>query len=247
MPPAASSSSSSSRARANGACSRHDDVHVDLRLRVLRVVEVEQRLVADDPDRDRGDGSGQRPTEPETLERAAGRNVRPRDRSAARAAVGLQDVAVDPQRALAECLEIRHGAQRPPDQALDLDGPPAEPPARRLALRAIAGRRGQQRVLGGQPTAALAVEPARHALLHGRGAQHLRLPLREEHRSVWLLEEVGLELERAQLVRPAGVGAHQAAAVSSASSTRSTSSIGSWRKRAPSARKTSGSPVVRNR
>ena len=44
------------------------------------------------------------------------------DRGAARAAVGLEHVAVDPDRALAERLEVDHAAQRAADQALDLDG-----------------------------------------------------------------------------------------------------------------------------
>ena len=38
----------------------HDDVQVDVGARVLRVVEVEQRLAADDPERDRRDRARER-------------------------------------------------------------------------------------------------------------------------------------------------------------------------------------------
>ena len=63
-----------------------------------------------------------------------------------------------------------------------------------------------------------------------------------------LLEEVRHDLELAQLVvAPAALAIHAASASSSASATNSTSSIGSWRKRAPIVRKVSGSPVVRKR
>src|SRR5437868_1832427 len=92
------------------AVAGHDDVHVDFGLRVLRVVEVEQRLTVHDADGDRCDGSRERARQAEAVERAPSRHVRTRDRGAARAAVRLQHVAVDPQRALAERLEIRHPA-----------------------------------------------------------------------------------------------------------------------------------------
>src|SRR5919199_1890663 len=94
----------------------HDDVHVDLRPRILRVVEVQEDLALDDRDR---------------------------DRRAPRAAVRLEDIAVDPQRALAERLEVRHRPESPPDQPLDLDRAPALPAARGLALGPLP-RRGRQ-------------------------------------------------------------------------------------------------------
>ena len=47
------------------------------------------------------------------------------DAGRARAAVGLQHVAVDDDLALAEQRHVARGAQRPTDQALDLDRAPA--------------------------------------------------------------------------------------------------------------------------
>src|SRR5436853_610800 len=74
------------------------------------------------------------------------------DRGAARPAVGLEDVAVEVDGALAERLEVDDGANGSPDQALDLDGAAALLPARRLPLGALARRRRQQRALRREPT-----------------------------------------------------------------------------------------------
>jgi len=60
--------------------------------------------------------------ETEAIERALRCDVRTGDRSAARAAVCLQDVAVEIDGALAKRLEVDHAAQRPTDQPLDLNG-----------------------------------------------------------------------------------------------------------------------------
>ena len=51
------------------AVAAHDDVEVDLGARVLRVVEVEERLAVDDPERDARDRVGQRLPEAEAVER----------------------------------------------------------------------------------------------------------------------------------------------------------------------------------
>src|SRR6266480_4459332 len=100
---------------------RHHDVQVDIRARVLDVVEVEQRVTVDDADGDGGDGAGERLREPEPVERALSGDVRAADRRAAGAAVGLEDVAVEVHGSLAERLEVDDGANGAADQALDLD------------------------------------------------------------------------------------------------------------------------------
>ena len=147
MPPAASSSSRSSDALPNGVCSAvactsissplagHDHVHVDLGAAVLDVRQVEQRLAVDDADRHRGDRVAQRhprqraARRPAAGRRAVQRHVAAADRRAAGAAVGLDHVAVDPDRALAERGEVDHRPQRPADQPLDLDRAPVLLPA----------------------------------------------------------------------------------------------------------------------
>src|SRR5262249_44614124 len=171
------------------------------------------------------------------------------DRRALGAAVGRQDVAVEPQRPLAECLEVGDSANRAADQPLDVDGPASLLAARRLPLDALAGRRREQRVLRRDPATALVAEPARNVLLDHGGAQHLRPPLRDHYRAVRVLEVVGLEDDLPQLIRLPAVfaPAHAAASSSVATVTCSTSRTGSWRKRCPSSRNASGSPVVRKR
>src|SRR6266550_1516688 len=227
----------------------HHDVHVGVGARVLAVVEVEQGCALHDADRDGGDRVPERAREAEAVERAHRGDVCAADRRAARPAVGLEDVAVEPQRPLAECLEVGDRAHGAADQPLDLDRPPLLLAARSLPLDALPGRRRQERVLRRDPAAALLAEPARHLLLDHRRAEHLRPPLRDHDRAVRVLEVVGLEGDPAELVRlpPALARAHAVAPSSVATVTCSTSRTGSWRKRRPSSRKASGSPVVRKR
>ena len=66
------------------------------------------------------------------VERQHQRDERAGDRRRARAAVGLNDVAVERDRPLAELLEPRHRAQRAADQALNLLRAAADLARRRL-------------------------------------------------------------------------------------------------------------------
>src|SRR5438552_4927609 len=79
------------------AVARHDDVHVHLRLRVLRVVEIEQRVAVDDSDGHRSHRPTQCLREPEPVQRSPRRDIGTRDRGAPSPTVGLQHVAVDPK------------------------------------------------------------------------------------------------------------------------------------------------------
>ena len=227
-PRAARSSSPSSRSRSNGtrsavACtstSRPSPVMTTFMStsarRVLRVVEVEQRLAVDDADRDRGDRARERLREPEAVERALRRDVRAADRGAARAAVGLEDVAVEPDRPLAERLEVDDRAHRAADQPLDLDRPPALLAARGLALGALAGRRRagastRRSSSRGPSRAASAARPPRSTPCRGRAScPATRAPSRAAARGSRVDD-----LERPQLVGPAPVLARHAAACSS--------------------------------
>ena len=57
----------------------------------------------------------------------------PGDRRAACAAVGLEHIAVEPERPLAERLEVADRAERTADEPLDLDRPPVRTAARDTA------------------------------------------------------------------------------------------------------------------
>jgi hypothetical protein len=62
-----------------------------------------------------------------------------RDRRRACAAVGLDHVAVDPDRSFAKLLQFRDRSQRPADQALDLLRASADLSGARLTLRPRGG------------------------------------------------------------------------------------------------------------
>src|SRR4051794_40728590 len=234
------------------AVAGHDHVGVDLRGRVLGIVEVEQRGAIDDPARDRGDRAGQRELGELALvdQAAAGeleRDVAAGDRGAAGAAVGLEDVAVDVDGALAERLEVDDAADRAADQALDLDGAAVGAALGDVALLAVAGGGGEHPVLGGQPAAALAGHPARDGLLHGGGADHARLAARDQRAAGRRAHEVRVDRDRPEVGRPAAAAALAAhAAALWRRSTCSTGPSGICRKRVPSAENASTSPVDRN-
>src|SRR5207344_876072 len=97
-----------------------------------------------------------------------------RDRGGARAAVRLEHVAVEPERPLAEVLQVVAAADRPADEPLDLDRAALLAPGARLAAHPLAGGRGEHPVFGRQPALALALEPARDPVLDRGRAQHAR-------------------------------------------------------------------------
>ena len=196
---------------------RHDDVHVDLGGRVLRVVEVEQR------------------TRPSTIptETAAtcrwARAARAR-RAASASATQTPEIAavrVPPSASSTSqssqtvrspsASMLVGGAERAPDQPLDLDRPPLL--LARRSPRAACGspvEPGQHAVLGRDPALAAARQPAGDALLDRRGAQHARPPERDERRAVRLLEEAGTISSARSLVAPPAARASRPSATAHA-------------------------------
>ena len=123
------------------------------------------------------------------------------DRGGAGAAVGLDDVAVDGDLALAERLQVDHGAQAAPDQALDLDRAAALLAGRGLAPGALGGRARQHAVFGGDPAAPLALEPGRQPVLQRGGHQHVGVAEFHEAGAFGVFHHAALERDGAQLVR----------------------------------------------
>jgi hypothetical protein len=106
-----------------------DDVHVGLGPYVLLVAQVEEGDSVDDADGDGGDSAGERLAAglDELLALGPGDGVGEGDVGAgdgggAGAAVGLEDVAVEDDGVLAECLVVDDGAQGAADEAGDLVG-----------------------------------------------------------------------------------------------------------------------------
>src|SRR5207247_8875707 len=102
------------------------------------------------------------------------------DGGAASAAVGLEHVAVEPERALAERLEVDHRAHSTADQALDLDRASLLTPSPCLTLGPLAGGGGQKRVLGRHPTRAPTGQPAWNSLVDRRRAEDPRAALGQQ-------------------------------------------------------------------
>jgi hypothetical protein len=129
------------------------------------------------------------------------------DRRGAGAAVGLEHVAVERDRALAEEREVEHAAQRPADQALDLLRAAALLAARRFAVAAGVGGARQHAVLGGDPALAAAALVRRHLVLDRGGAQHAGVAEGDEHRALGVAGEAALDGNGAKLVGAATLGA----------------------------------------
>src|SRR3954471_3992430 len=107
------------------AVAGHHHVHVALGAHVFGVLEVEHRCAVDHSHRDRGDGPQngmllERAVRNETAARVVQRDPPAADRRGARAAIGLQDVAVDGELHLGHHAQVGGGAQRTADEALDL-------------------------------------------------------------------------------------------------------------------------------
>ena len=104
----------------------HDDIHVGFGLRVLRIVEVQNRYAAIDPNGYRSDLPMQwvlfrRLLPGHALHRQSERDVSAADRSRTRTTVCLNNIAVQRNGALTQCVKIGNRAQRPPDKPLDFE------------------------------------------------------------------------------------------------------------------------------
>ena len=151
--------------------------HVDLRARVLVIGEIEQRSALDDADARGGDVIGNRQrldlsARAHLLQRQYQRDEPASDRRGSGAAVGLDDVAIDPDCALTEIGQFRHRSEGSTDQPLNLLCASADFPRRRFTLRA--GRRGpgQHAVFGRHPALAGVAEKWRHPILDTGRADH---------------------------------------------------------------------------
>ncbi|OIQ68746.1 hypothetical protein GALL_496560 [mine drainage metagenome] len=111
------------------------------------------------------------------------RHKGPRDGSGTRTAIGLDNVAIDVQRALAQSVKIDCRAQGTSNQALNLLGAAGLFAARSLPVHACAGGTGQHAVFGGQPALILALEKAGYFFYYAGGADDLRIAATDQHRT----------------------------------------------------------------
>ena len=123
-------------------------------------------------------------------------NKTPGDRRRARPPVGLDDIAIDPDGALPQHLEIHHRPQRTADQPLDFMRPSANAPTRRLAWAPRSRGPWQHRILCGQPTLAAVTAKWRYTLFNARRTDHFRIPNLDENRAFGVFIEVTCETYR---------------------------------------------------
>src|SRR5207248_2720095 len=133
------------------------------------------------------------------------RHVRAGHARGARAAVSLNDGAIEHDLTLTEILQINRGAQPATDQPTDfLLAATADAAIPRNALGT--GRRNH-RVLAGDPALTATLQEGRHLFFDRRGAQHPGIAHTNEARGGRRRQETGLDTDRAELVRRAPVGA----------------------------------------
>ena len=123
--------------------------------------------------------------------------------------VGLEDVAVEDDGALAEGLHVDDGAEAAADEALDLVGAAADFAALGLAGGAGEGGAGEHPVLGGDPATAGVAEPAGDALLDGGVTEDAGVAGFDEDGAFGGGDEVGGEADGAEGVGGAVVGAEE--------------------------------------
>src|SRR5690606_28320018 len=121
-------------------------------------------------------------------------------RGRARAAVGLDDVAVDPDLDFAHRFEVRDRAQRAADQPLDFLRAAALLAAGGFAVGARVRRTRQHAILRGHPAATLAAHERRHAGLDARRAEDTSLAEGGEAGALGIAADARFEHDRAELV-----------------------------------------------
>ena len=194
----------------------HDDVHIDFGLGVFFVAEVEKRRAFDDADRGGGYELGERRGFQSAGFDQGFKGEGKGDRGAgdgcgARAAVGLEDVAVKDDGALAEGLHVDDRAQAAADETLDLVGAARDFAALTLARGAGDSGAGQHGVFRGDPAAARVAQPGGNAGLDGGVAEDAGVAEGDEDRAFGGADKGGCERKRPELGGSAAITAVEGA------------------------------------
>jgi hypothetical protein len=181
------------------AGARHHDVHVGVAGHVLDVFEIAQGRAIDDAHRNRGDRTEDRVGSELARGQQLADCVLRRDKGAgdgrgARAAIGLQDIAVEGDGALTQFLQVEHRPQGAADQPLDL-----------LRAAALLAAR-QHAVFGGHPALAAAALVGRHFFFHRGCAQHAGGAEFDQHGTLGVDREAAGDFDRTELISGACAG-----------------------------------------
>ena len=198
----------------------HHEVQVHVGVLVFAVIQVEQFRAVEQADADRRDAAAQ--DRGRRRQRSSGGGWRLRrsrqgvdqgdegavDGRGARAAVGFEHVAVDPQGALAELRQVDDGPQTAADEPLDFDAAAVDLAAA-VARLARVGAAGQHAVLGGEPALAGADEERRHGRLDAAGAEDGGAAHAHQDAAGRLAGVATLKRQGTKLIGTTVVGAHR--------------------------------------
>ena len=191
----------------------HDDVHVGLGFAVFGIFQIEQRRAAVHADGDGGELAVQRVLfEASLLDKGADgvgkRDETTANRCGARAAVGLENVAVNRDGAFAERGQIDHRTQRAADEALDFHGAPLLFATGGFAHGALMGGARQHAVFGRHPTLVFAAQKGRYFFFNAGGAEHVGVAAADKRRAFGVFIDTAFDADGAKLVGAAVTGAH---------------------------------------
>lgn len=192
------------------AIGQHDYVHIYFSARVLFVTKVEQDMTIDDTNRGsskhlpqgrsfEGSGSDQ------FVEGQCKGYAGSRDSSGASPPVGLKNIAVEDDGALAERLHIDDRTEAATDQALNLVGATADLAAFTLTCSAGEGGAGKHAILGGHPATPGVAQPAGYALFNGSIAEDASVAGLDQDRTLRHIDIVRSHADRAKGVSGAVV------------------------------------------
>src|SRR5690606_35270201 len=117
------------------------------------------------------------------------------------AAIGLNDIAVQMQRALPQRLQVEYGPQAAPDQTLDFLRTATLFAAGRFPVTACVGGTRQHAIFGGDPAPTLALEEGRYLVQHAGIAQHPGLAHGNQHRTFSITRISSVYHNRTELTR----------------------------------------------
>ena len=191
----------------------HDHVHVGSCRTVLFVVQVQNLLVSIDAHTDSREGLLDRllvrfehALALHPFKRIVESDICTRDGGAASAAIGLDRVAIDRDRALADDVGIHYRSERSPDETADLKRSTVG--LHVVALVSLATRAGKHVVLSRHPAATLALEEWGNPVFYRGGDQHMGLTHLDEARALRKLGKAPLKGKRSEFIGPTAIVSH---------------------------------------
>ena len=174
-------------------------------MRVLRISQIQNRFILPDANRNRCHLSGQRHLRNDAFinqlfARQPQRDKTARDRSAARAAVRLNDITIHGNLSLAQCLHIGHGAQRTSDQALNLRTSAVELELGNIAAVSRVGCARQHVIFRRDPALAGSLDMRRNIFLYRSIADNLCVAHANEHGAFCIHRIILYNLDFAHLI-----------------------------------------------